>query len=1189
MGQLTNQFVSQSYQGLLNLENANTGVTATLQYVTDGVGNRLPMLASTSSIVITGSFRGDGSGLTGVTATVDSGSLVTTSSFNAYTSSVNLHLAGLDVETGSLQNQINGLATTSSLNTLSGSIAVTDLAQNNRLTSLEQFTGSIDTGYVSEAEFGAYTSSMNNFTSSIDSRVDSLEIATSSLQNQINQKLDTGSFNTYTSSVDAHLAALDIETGSLQNQIDGLATTGSLSGYTTITAFNNYTSSNDSKVNSLIASTGSYATTSSLTALSQSIATTDLGQDNRLGSLESKTGSYATTGSNTFTGNQIINVSPTASLQLGDGSGAVSLQNSGNGLNVITDQQRLVVNNNGVQVTGSVNITGNITATSASFTYVNTVYETASVIYSSGSNQLGDASDDTQTLWGTVILPSGSLNITGSLRSTGEIRTDGNVVVGNTLLTNGIENPAGVGDITINSGLFKVSIVGDTEVTGTLKVTGGITGSLQGTASFATNALSASYAPQDPLPSGLVSSSAQISYTGITDVPSGIISGSGQISDLGFATTGSVNQKLDTGSFNSYTASMDARTGSYATTGSNRFVGNQTITGSVTISGSAQVELDVKGDQINTGSLSVISGSIYSLSNTTPTNYSNFLTNSFVGQANIIRGWGDNLNQGGAGATLANYTGSISITGSNNIVSVPQLRATAFGGGNAGMQGYISGSENIILSNNAGIFLNTGSLLFPKVQSNTLGNGSSITMNFTTSSLAGGHPVITNNFIQGGNIQLNSNSGSFTAVGTNIINGGSIVSTQNFVTNTRVLITQNNVNNTTTLNHISSSITYQSNISNAPITVNNHVSSSGIANNFVSVANNVFLGGSNNNGHVIYVSGSQSSNSQRFFTDNLIGGRNNFISSSFVSSSNSNLLSSLIYGQALFVSGNHPTTAGGSAFLGRYNDATTLHLAQDIVLAVGTGTSNVNRRTGLYVTSGSLVGVSGSLDVKGNSTITGSLSVSGEISSTQSSGQEGGQLNLALAQTGNLLTGSIAFDVYESRVRLFEQGGSNRGGYFAINEMTAGVGSKLGPLNGAQYSTLQTLSGSANVSQSVYFDTTGPQFGVSLVDNTKLTVTDAGTYNIQFSAQLVADGGSDNVFIWFKKNGTNIAGSASEVLLDNNKENIMTVNILDTANANDYYEIAWENNNNNGKLLYQAASGNVPSTPSVITTITQIR
>jgi hypothetical protein len=51
----------------------------------------------------------------------------------------------------------------------------------------------------------------------------------------------------------------------------------------------------------------------------------------------------------------------------------------------------------------------------------------------------------------------------------------------------------------------------------------------------------------------------------------------------------------------------------------------------------------------------------------------------------------------------------------------------------------------------------------------------------------------------------------------------------------------------------------------------------------------------------------------------------------------------------------------------------------------------------------------------------------------------------------------------------------------------------------------------------------------------------------------------------------------------------MTVNILDTAVANDYYEIAWESVNGDAVLLHQAASGNRPAVPSVITTITQVR
>ena len=50
----------------------------------------------------------------------------------------------------------------------------------------------------------------------------------------------------------------------------------------------------------------------------------------------------------------------------------------------------------------------------ASIQYLNVVFQSSSIIYSSGSNQLGDASNDTQTLWGTVNVISGPLVVTGS-------------------------------------------------------------------------------------------------------------------------------------------------------------------------------------------------------------------------------------------------------------------------------------------------------------------------------------------------------------------------------------------------------------------------------------------------------------------------------------------------------------------------------------------------------------------------------------------------------------------------------------------------------------------------------------------------------------------------------------------------------------------------------------------------------
>jgi len=73
-------------------------------------------------------------------------------------------------------------------------------------------------------------------------------------------------------------------------------------------------------------------------------------------------------------------------------------------------------------------IDGNLTvAGTASISYLNVTFESASVIYSSGSNQFGDATNDVQTLNGTVIV-SGSQQITGSLTIAGSITSSGNIV-----------------------------------------------------------------------------------------------------------------------------------------------------------------------------------------------------------------------------------------------------------------------------------------------------------------------------------------------------------------------------------------------------------------------------------------------------------------------------------------------------------------------------------------------------------------------------------------------------------------------------------------------------------------------------------------------------------------------------------------------------------------------------------------
>jgi hypothetical protein len=585
---------------------------------------------------------------------------------------------------------------------------------------------------------------------------------------------------------------------------------------------------------------------------------------------------------------------------------------------------------------------------------------------------------------------------------------------------------------------------------------------------------------------------------------------------------------------------------------------------------------------INSGSLTN-RGDVDILSNNTSLNVDLYYTSSLLGQSNIIKGWSENPTSAGAGATQANYTGSLRITGSNNIVSLPQIRATGVSGGLADQQGYISGSDNTIASNGSGIFLNTGSLIFPKTTNNYVGANSNIFMNFTTSSLSGGHPTIQNNTMYAGTLFINSNSGSVQNVSANVLNGGSISSTQNFVTNTRPTISTNIVGQAITLNHISGSINYQTNFSNAPLTVNNHVSSSGIANNNVVIANNTFLGGQGSTGPAIYVSGSQSSNLSRNFNSNLIGGARAVISSSFVSSSNSNLLSTIIYGNGLAVSASHnASTFGGSAFFGRFNmTGSNLEDAQSVVFAVGTGTADGTRKTGFLIDSGSTTRISGSLSVQGTESITGSLVVSGSLNSVVVSGSM--DIRHSIAGQPALILNAQAL----GQPGLDVKGDTTMTGSLTVTGSLR-VGGNLQFNVGDFYST-QTQSGSANVSGSVTYNNTGISNGVTLASNSRLTIANSGVYSITFSAQLKEIGGTDTIYLWLKKNGTNVADTGTKTIVRNNDENIMTVEYIVQAAANDYYEIVFQNVNGHAQLYYEAASGNIPATPSIITTVKQVR
>jgi hypothetical protein len=144
-------------------------------------------------------------------------------------------------------------------------------------------------------------------------------------------------------------------------------------------------------------------------------------------------------------------------------------------------------------------------------------------------------------------------------------------------------------------------------------------------------------------------------------------------------------------------------------------------------------------------------------------------------------------------------------------------------------------------------------------------------------------------------------------------------------------------------------------------------------------------------------------------------------------------------------------------------------------------------------------------------------------------------------------------------------------------------------------STGTQVSTSANAINIMSASTTENSNGVVLSANTKFVMQHAGVYNIQFSAQLQQQANIDsNISIWFRKNGTDIPRSNTEMAIDKNQAGpsklVAAWNYVDNFNANEYIEIAWSSPDTTMEILYQGTQTNPtrPSTPSVIVTVTQV-
>ncbi len=145
--------------------------------------------------------------------------------------------------------------------------------------------------------------------------------------------------------------------------------------------------------------------------------------------------------------------------------------------------------------------------------------------------------------------------------------------------------------------------------------------------------------------------------------------------------------------------------------------------------------------------------------------------------------------------------------------------------------------------------------------------------------------------------------------------------------------------------------------------------------------------------------------------------------------------------------------------------------------------------------------------------------------------------------------------------------------------------------------TTDQTAANTTTAYAITFDTTDLSNGITLSNSSRINVSQAGVYNIHFTIQVkntVND--SEDIDIWFRKNGTNLDGSNKRFGMSARKSAgdpshlVAAMNFFAKLEANDYVEIMFRVSNIGVSLEHFAASSSPtrPAVPSVVVTVSYV-
>jgi hypothetical protein len=188
--------------------------------------------------------------------------------------------------------------------------------------------------------------------------------------------------------------------------------------------------------------------------------------------------------------------------------------------------------------------------------------------------------------------------------------------------------------------------------------------------------------------------------------------------------------------------------------------------------------------------------------------------------------------------------------------------------------------------------------------------------------------------------------------------------------------------------------------------------------------------------------------------------------------------------------------------------------------------------------------------------------------------------------------------VYEERLTAQ----THRGLLTYFRKLTNILSTVLGPRGGKylnlpygafQDGTDQTAA-NTTTAYAITFDTTDYSNGITLSNSSRLNVSQGGLYNVQFSIQLKnTTNDTQDVDIWFRKNGTDIANSNTRFSMGPRKSSgdpshgVAALNFFVELVESDYIQLMWRPSDVGVSIEHFAAGATPtrPAVPSIIATV----